>query len=182
MRSLALQLALLLLPATASAAPPTAESFRVESLPGLATPPSFKHYSGFMPLGDKAGTHLFFWFVESQRDPASDPLLYWTNGGPGSSSVAYGFWTEHGPWRLENNGTEVVPYEYSWNRKASVLYVEQPSGVGLSWSADQAHHSTNDEQVASPPPAPPLPPPSLPQAADVVLGVRGRPPRTTCSF
>jgi len=43
----------------------------------------------------------------------------------------------------------VEPYEYSWNQKASVLYVEQPSGVGLSWSADQAHHSTNDEQASA---------------------------------
>jgi serine carboxypeptidase-like clade 2 len=40
-------------------------------------------------------------------------------------------------------------YEYSWNKKASVLYVEQPSGVGLSWSADEAHHSTNDEQASA---------------------------------
>eukprot|EP01052_Picozoa_sp_SAG31_P041486 SAG31_NODE_6303_length_2074_cov_1.864810_2_plen_365_part_00 len=102
-----------------------------------------------MPLGDKAGTHLFFWFVESQRAPATDPLLYWTNGGPGSSSVAYGFWTEHGPFRLAENGTVVLPYEYSWNLKANVVYVEQPSGVGLSWSADTAHHATNDEQASA---------------------------------
>jgi carboxypeptidase C (cathepsin A) len=127
---------------------PSADSFLIDKLPGLATPPAFKQYSGFMPLGDAAGTHLFFWFVESQRAPATDPLLYWTNGGPGSSSVAYGFWTEHGPFRLAQNGTVVEPYEFSWNRKASVLYVEQPSGVGLSWSADTAHYVTNDEQAS----------------------------------
>jgi carboxypeptidase C (cathepsin A) len=130
---------------------PTADSFLIESLPttGGSFSPDFKQYSGFMPLGDAAGTHLFFWFVESQRDPVNDPLLYWTNGGPGSSSVAFGFWTEHGPFRLADNGTTVELYEYSWNKKASVLYVEQPSGVGLSWSADQAHHSTNDEQASA---------------------------------
>jgi serine carboxypeptidase-like clade 2 len=80
--------------------------------------------------------------------PATDPLLFWTNGGPGSSSIAYGFWTEHGPFRLAQNGTVVEPYEYSWNRRASVLYVEQPSGVGLSWSADEAHYVTNDAQAS----------------------------------
>mmetsp|Transcript_33607 Transcript_33607/g.78740 ORF Transcript_33607/g.78740 Transcript_33607/m.78740 type:complete len:465 (+) Transcript_33607:2-1396(+) len=125
---------------------PTAEDFLVTSLPGLEEKLDFKHYAGFMPLGDKAGTHLFFWFVESASDPVNDPLLYWTNGGPGSSSIAFGFWTEHGPFRLANNGTKVVPYKYSWNRRASVVYVEQPSGVGLSWSADEAHYVTNDEQ------------------------------------
>lgn len=63
--------------------------------------------------------------------------------------MAYGFWTEHGPFRLANNASTVELYEYSWNKKASVLYVEQPSGVGLSWSADEAHHSTNDEQASA---------------------------------
>lgn len=43
----------------------------------------------------------------------------------------------------------MTEYEHSWNKKACVLYVEQPSGVGLSWSADQAHHSTNDEQASA---------------------------------
>ena len=134
--------------ALSPSSPPVAADFLITSLPGLATPPTFKHYSGFMPLGDADGTHLFFWFVESQSSPADDPIVYWTNGGPGSSSVAYGFWTEHGPWRLAENGTKVVPYEYSWNKRANVVYVEQPSGVGLSWSANEAHYATNDEQAA----------------------------------
>jgi len=58
----------------------TAEDFRVTKLPGLTAELSFKHYSGFMPLGDEAGTHLFFWFVESQSSPTEDPVLYWTVG------------------------------------------------------------------------------------------------------
>ena len=56
-----------------------------------------------------------------------DPLALWMNGGPGSSSIAYGFWTEHGPFRLKSdgNGSYVHDlYEYSWNRHANVLYIE----------------------------------------------------------
>ena len=62
--------------ASASKLPPTADSFLIDSLPTLggSFSPGFKQYSGFMPLGDAAGTHLFFWFVESQRDPATDPV------------------------------------------------------------------------------------------------------------
>ena len=86
----------------------TPADYEVTSLPGLKSSPAFKHYAGLVPIGDGAGTELFFWFVESARSPADDPLVFWTNGGPGASSVAYGFWTEHGPFRLQN-GTDGTP-------------------------------------------------------------------------
>lgn len=131
------------LAALASSALLTPSDFEVTSLPGLASKPSFRHYAGLIPINDGHGTELFFWFVESARSPADDPLVFWTNGGPGASSVAYGFWTEHGPFRLENgtNGVAPVAYDYSWNRIANVLYVEMPSGVGFSHSADPSKYS-----------------------------------------
>jgi len=39
-------------------------------------------YAGYVPLGDQWGKKVFYWFVESQRDPKTDPLLVWMNGGP----------------------------------------------------------------------------------------------------
>jgi len=136
-----------------AAAALTPADFEITALPGLSSPPAFKMYAGLLPIGDAAGTSLFFWFVESARAPAKDPLVFWTNGGPGSSSLAYGFWTEHGPFRLEANATggiNPVEYGYSWNRVANVLYVEMPSGVGFSTSEDTSHYkSVTDEQAAS---------------------------------
>lgn len=47
---------------------------------------------------------LHYMFVESQNDPATDPLIIWFNGGPGCSSML-GWAQEHGPWVMKN-GTD----------------------------------------------------------------------------
>lgn len=57
----------------------------IESLPGVQFDVKFKHYSGFFKVSE---THfLHYWFVESQNNPAKDPLIFWFNGGPGCSSL-----------------------------------------------------------------------------------------------
>ena len=62
---------------------PTPDDYLITSLPlynGSFSEIPFKQYAGFMPIGDESDTHLFFWFVESQRSPSTDPLMLWTNG------------------------------------------------------------------------------------------------------
>ena len=49
------------------------------------TTPGVNSYSGFVNLGEDI--HSFFYFFESRRDPANDPLTLWLNGGPGSDSL-----------------------------------------------------------------------------------------------
>jgi len=61
-----------------------------------------KLYAGYIPCGSKseAGVDykLFehYVFMESENDPANDPLVVWTNGGPGAASY-FGLFTEIGP-------------------------------------------------------------------------------------
>ena len=50
------------------------------------------------------------------------------------------FLAEHGPFRLAEDGSTVLPYKYSWNRRANVIYIEQPSGVGFSYSRNTSHY------------------------------------------
>eukprot|EP01047_Picozoa_sp_COSAG01_P034421 COSAG01_NODE_2584_length_7418_cov_4.468643_1_plen_326_part_00 len=111
-----------------------AEGDRVTSLPGVDHMPPWAMYSGYVPVG--GGRQLFYWLFESQRNASSDPLVLWMNGGPGCSSLL-GALTEHGP-LLVAAGVVLQPNEWSWNRQASVLYLEQPAGVGYSFGGSGA--------------------------------------------
>ena len=63
--------------------------YKFNTLPGLATPTSFAQYTGQIVVNETYGTELFYWFFESQADPANDPLVLWMTGGPGCSRFFY---------------------------------------------------------------------------------------------
>jgi len=76
----------------------------IKNLPGLQGDPGFRMFSGYIPVDIAKTRSIFYWFVESARDPKNDPVVLWTNGGPGCSGVT-GFMTELGPFRPTANGT-----------------------------------------------------------------------------
>ena len=75
------------------AAPAGALVTRVPGFGGARLPS--KHYAGYVTVDEAHGRRLFYYLVESERDPAGDPLVLWLNGGPGCSSFD-GFVYEHG--------------------------------------------------------------------------------------
>lgn len=85
--------------------------------------------TGYFDLHEE-DKHLFYWFFPSRNDPKKDPVILWLNGGPGCSS-ATGMLYELGPSNLIN-GT-LVHNPYSWNNNASVIFLDQPVGVGYSY-------------------------------------------------
>lgn len=99
-------------------------------------------YSGYLDVS--ATKKLHYMFLESQNDPATDPVIMWFNGGPGCSSML-GAFQELGPYLVDpelNPNYQVNPY--SWNRNASMLFVESPAGVGFSIANLTSDKSTND--------------------------------------
>jgi len=82
----------------------------------------------------------------SQSNPSNDPVVLWLNGGPGCSSLI-GMVTEHGPFLFKAGTTEMYLNPYSWNKRANIIYLEAPAGVGFSY-ASNAYMSTNDTQTA----------------------------------
>ncbi|CAK7894997.1 carboxypeptidase Y [[Candida] anglica] len=89
-----------------------------------------RQYTGYLDLWDE-DRHFFYWFFESRNDPKTDPIILWLNGGPGCSSST-GLFFELGPSSIN---ADILPEfnPYSWNSNASVIFLDQPAGVGYSY-------------------------------------------------
>ena len=118
------------------------------SLPGWNGPQDM--YAGYINVNSSHGRNLFYWLVESAGDPSNDPLVLWTNGGPGCSGIAGGLFSELGPFFPNTDGSlGLTPNPYSWTSSANVIFIEQPSGVGFSFSDTPADYTTGDYQSAA---------------------------------
>ena len=111
-------------------------------LPNFTAPMSTKSYSGYLDV--TATKKLHYMFMESQGDPANDPVIMWFNGGPGCSSLL-GAFQELGPYLVDPELDPVFQTNpWSWNKNANMLFVESPAGVGYSIASTTADRSTND--------------------------------------
>lgn len=115
---------------------------RVLGVPMMANFSDFEVYSGYLDIPEKQ-RKLHYVFVESQNDPATDPVLIWFNGGPGCSSML-GFAQEHGPFVMPDGEEKFNENPNSWNLEANVLYIESPAGVGYSYYWGRDRDSFND--------------------------------------
>ncbi|KAF9449019.1 alpha/beta-hydrolase [Macrolepiota fuliginosa MF-IS2] len=90
-------------------------------------------WAGLMPISaNKNETRkLFFWFFPPGPQGSLDDLLFWTNGGPGCSSLE-GLLQENGPFTWSYGQAKPTVNQFSWTNISSVLWVEQPVGTGFS--------------------------------------------------
>ncbi|KAG6382968.1 hypothetical protein SASPL_157297 [Salvia splendens] len=80
----------------------------VENLPGYDGALPFKLETGYIGVGEDDEVQLFYYFIESENDPARDPLLLWLNGGPGCSAFS--------------------------GLVANIIFLDYPAGTGFSYS------------------------------------------------
>ena len=98
---------------------------QITSLPGAAFPFASAHYSGLLSITPTKKIH--YYYVESERNPSTDPIMFWTNGGPGCSGMLALF-TEQGPWRPQSDGT-LIHNPATWATLSSMVFLEQPAGM-----------------------------------------------------
>lgn len=120
-----------------------AQSDLVTNLPGLNQ--ELVQFSGYLDISTTE-KKIHYWFVQSESKPESDPVVFWTNGGPGCSGLL-GLLTEQGPFRPTSDG-QLDPNEWRWNRVANMVFVEQPVGVGYSYSGNSKDYRIGDDQAA----------------------------------
>jgi len=118
-------------------------SDKIITLPGLTFQPNFNQYGGYIEVDPSHGKEYFYWFVESQNNPKTDPVVLWLQGGPGCSSL-FGFLTEHGPFVIGTDAYSVYRNPFSWNTVANMLYLESLVGVGFSYSQTKSDYTMGD--------------------------------------
>lgn len=143
--SIALILLHRVLPTTANVCLSDTHPDRVTHMAGYNQPLPTKWYSGYLDYeleGQQVHTHYVFVEAEDNLENQK-PLIYWSNGGPGASSL-YGLLTELGPLLLNDESLQTQDYKttgiptplynpHTWARLGNLLIIDQPAPVGFSY-------------------------------------------------
>eukprot|EP00475_Leptophrys_vorax_P004183 TRINITY_DN124_c0_g1_i1.p1 TRINITY_DN124_c0_g1~~TRINITY_DN124_c0_g1_i1.p1 ORF type:complete len:512 (-),score=122.40 TRINITY_DN124_c0_g1_i1:69-1418(-) len=104
--------------------------------------------SGYITVDEVNGREIFYWFIPAETNADTAPLVLWFTGGPGCSGLS-ALINENGPLKVDPVTKGLKRSDYSWTKYANVLWLEQPAGVGFSYSKTAADYNTNDTQAAS---------------------------------
>ncbi|KAK1441153.1 hypothetical protein QVD17_06992 [Tagetes erecta] len=125
---------------------------RVEYLPGFQGPLPFYLETGYVGVGENEDVQLFYYFIQSESNPDTDPLMLWITGGPGCSSIT-GLLYEIGPLKFEavnynGNIPNLILKPYSWTKMASIIFLDIPVGTGFSYARTSNASYSNEIKLS----------------------------------
>ncbi|CAL0303087.1 unnamed protein product [Lupinus luteus] len=105
------------------------------------------HHAGYYSIQHSHAARMFYFFFESRKQKEDHPVVIWLTGGPGCSSELALFY-ENGPFKVTDN-LSLVWNEYGWDKESNLLYVDQPTGTGFSYSTDVRDIRHDEEGVSN---------------------------------
>lgn len=90
---------------------------------------------------------MFYLFFESRNSNSTDPVVIWLTGGPGCSSELALFY-ENGPFHFSKN-LSLLWNDYGWDKASNILFVDQPTGTGFSYSSDDTDIRHDENGVSN---------------------------------
>ncbi|CAG0918356.1 unnamed protein product [Notodromas monacha] len=91
-------------------------------------------YSGFLTVNETHFSHLFFWYFPAEKTVRSTSVLLWLEGGPGAAS-SLNVLLDNGPLAVDEDSLKIVKRKNHWSKEHHVIYIDQPLGVGYSFTA-----------------------------------------------
>ncbi|KAG8089747.1 hypothetical protein GUJ93_ZPchr0011g27533 [Zizania palustris] len=146
----------------------------VASLPGFGGALPSRLETGcvrpYVTVDEENGAELFYYFIESEGDPGSDPVLLWITGGDRCSILSALFFEigeqpatrftgetfrilticiPSGPLKLvvepySGNLPRLRYHPYTWTKVANLLFVDSPIGAGFSFSRNPRGYDVGD--------------------------------------
>ncbi|KAL0370105.1 UNVERIFIED_CONTAM: Serine carboxypeptidase-like 48 [Sesamum angustifolium] len=104
------------------------------------------HHAGYYRLQHSKDARMFYFFFES-RNSRTDPVVIWLTGGPGCSSELALFY-ENGPFHITKN-LSLTWNDFGWDKVSNLIYVDQPTGTGFSYSSDDDDIRHNEKGVSN---------------------------------
>lgn len=102
-------------------------------------------HSGYITVNKTI--NVFFLLVVGERNSSDEPLLLWTQGGPGLSAL-FGHFLENGPFAITEGGN-LTRRSNTLQKNMSVIYVDLPVGAGFSFTTNNASYAKNLEDIIS---------------------------------
>ncbi|PPS13716.1 hypothetical protein GOBAR_AA06836 [Gossypium barbadense] len=94
----------------------------ISKLPGKLDV-NFRQFAGYIDVDENVvGRSLFYYFVEAEKDPLTQPLTVWLTGGPGCSSVGDAFGSV-GPFFVKKDAHDkiLLTFMQKWYEKYPVF-------------------------------------------------------------
>ncbi|XP_076906737.1 serine carboxypeptidase-like 49 [Bidens hawaiensis] len=103
------------------------------------------HDAGYVKIKHSIGARMIYYFFQS-RNSKDDPVCIWLNGGPGASA-ALAVLKENGPFDLTKHFS-LVWNDYGWDKVCNIIYVDQPTGTGFSYSSSKKDIRRDEKGVS----------------------------------